>query len=211
MVEITRGVKIYFVLATAAVVAATYIEHNKQIDFYNVTMALQTKPLNVLILCNFALVLTDIICLAFIKFFFGELRGVEVSYLYDQFIKKLISIIIIFYFLSVDITNKMAMAMIIYPTLLFMLHKLAQKRMEFMTTKEEKSLWLYFKMGMLYIFLLCLDIISFKLLYHPKMYDRASEGDLDVLGILNALTLLEICKMMIHVLFNIFKFSVQLM
>lgn len=149
--------------------------------------------------------------MAFIKFFFGELRRVEVSYLYDQFIKKLISIIIIFYFLSVDITNKMAMAMIIYPTLLFMLHKLAQKRMEYMTTKEEKSLWLYFKMGMLYTFLILLDIISFKLLYHPKLFDKASEGDLDVLGILNALTLLEICKMIIHVLFNIFKFSVQLM
>lgn len=50
--------------------------------------------------------LTDILCLLLIKFFFGSLRSVELSYLYDQFIKKLINIFIIFYFLTIDITNK---------------------------------------------------------------------------------------------------------
>lgn len=127
MVEISRGVKLYFFFAALALGGVTYYEHKKQMDFYNLTMALQTKPLNVLVLCNFILVLTDILCLLFIKFFFGELRSVEVSYLYDQFIKKLISIIIIFYFLSIDITDKRCMALIIYPTILFLLHKLAQK------------------------------------------------------------------------------------
>jgi hypothetical protein len=93
--------------------------------------------------------------------------------------------------------------------LLFMLHKLSQKRMEFMTTTEEKSLWLYLKIGLLYTFLLVLDLCSFKLLYDPKIIDGTNTSDLSVLEILNALTLLEICKMIIHLLFNILKYLVQ--
>jgi len=50
MVEISRGVKIYFVLAVVALIAAIYYENQKQRDFYNLMMELQTKPLNILIL-----------------------------------------------------------------------------------------------------------------------------------------------------------------
>ena len=61
MVEITRGVKTYFVLSTAALAYAVYYEHEKQKDFYNLMMELQTKPIYILILLNFALVLTDLV------------------------------------------------------------------------------------------------------------------------------------------------------
>lgn len=197
MVEISRGVKLYFILATFALATAIYYEYKKQMDFYNMTMALQTKPLNVLILCNFILVLTDILCLLFIRIFFGELRSVEVSYLYDQFIKKFISIIIIFYFLSIDVTDKRCMAQIIYPTILFLLHKLTHKRMEFMTTKEDRNPWNYLRMGLLYIVLMSIDIVSVSMLFDPKLVEQ-DNIDLNVLQMLNVFTLLEILKMIMH-------------
>lgn len=149
--------------------------------------------------------LTDILCLLFIKLFFGDLRSVEMSYLYDQFIKKLISIIIIFYFLSIDITDKRSMALIIYPTILFLIHKLTHKRMEFLTTKEDRNMYSYIRMGILYGVLMTINITSVNLLFDRALLE-SSEKDFTVLQILNIFTVLEICKMIIHLFINILKF-----
>jgi len=154
------------------------------------------------------LVVTDIICLLFLKFFFGTLRSVEVSYLYDQFIKKLINIILIFYFLSMDITDKRCMALIIYPTILFLLHKLAHKRMEFMTTTRNRDLWTYFKMGLLFAILMTINILSIRLLYDRKtIYDT---DDMSIHSILNLFTVLELCSMTIYLCFYIIKYFANL-
>ena len=61
MIGIARGIITYFVLSTAALAFVVYYEHQQQNDFFNMMMELQTKPVYLLVLLNFILVLADLI------------------------------------------------------------------------------------------------------------------------------------------------------
>lgn len=207
MVELGRGLKTYFVLSSIALGWIIYYEYKKQSDFYNLMITLQTKPIDVLALCNFGLVLTDILVLVFLKIFFGELRTVEVSYLYDQFIKNLINIIIIFYFLHLELTDKMSLIFIIYPMLMFLLHKLAHKRLEFLASTRNRDYVGYAKLGVLLVILLCIDLFSLKILYPSVSRFNREVKNVDILCIY---TFAEISKMTTYLTIGFIRYFVNL-
>jgi hypothetical protein len=99
------------------------------------------------------------------------------------------------------------MALIIYPTILLLLHKLAHKRMDFMATKHEKNKLAYLKMGLLYLILLAINLMSIKALLQIDLI-RNPKVDLDVTQLLNVLTIIEIIKMVIHLSVNIIKYCI---
>ena len=208
MVELGKGVKTYFVLATIALAWVIYYEYKKQKDFYNLMITIQTKPLDVLVLWNFGLILTDVAVLIFLKIFFGELRSVEISYLYDQFVKNLINIIIIFYFLHIELTDKMSIMFIIYPTIMFLVHKLAHKRLEFLASTRNRDYIGYTKLGILLIFLFCIDIVSLRFLYPGVMKsDRKEVKNVDILCIY---TFAEVSKMIAYLSIAFIRYLVNL-
>lgn len=81
--------------------------------------------------------------------------------------------------------------------------------MEFMTTKEDRNLFAFAKMGLLYIVLMAINILSVRLLLDVKLFQRA-DLELSILEILNVFTVLEICKMIIHLTVSIVKYLVNL-
>lgn len=146
--------------------------------------------------------------LIFLKVFFGELRTVEVSYLYDQFIKNLINIIIIFYFLHLELTDKMSLIFIIYPMLMFLVHKLVNKRIEFLTMTRNRDYFGYAKLGILLIFLMTIDIISIKILY-PSVI-KVERKEIKSVDILLIYTFAEISKMTAYLSVNLIRYLVNL-
>ena len=139
-----------------------------------------------------------------LKFFFGTFRGIEVTYLYDQFVKRLINIILIFYFLSIGVSNIRCLALIVFQTILYLMHKLTNKRLEYMTTTRDRSIISYLKIGTLLGFLFLIDLSSINMLFDEKVIE--AKEDLDVYSILNLITVLEICSMLMYLMFYIVKY-----
>ena len=73
-----------------------------------------------------------------------------------------------------------------------------------MTTTRDRSIISYLKIGTLLGFLFLIDLSSINMLFDEKVIE--AKEDLDVYSILNLITVLEICSMLMYLMFYIVKY-----
>jgi len=78
-------------------------------------------------MCNFGMVFLHLLGIIFVKIFFGTLRNLEIQYFYEQVTKRLLYVIIVFYFTGINIKNFYSVLLLLFEILMFSTHKLIFK------------------------------------------------------------------------------------
>ena len=102
----------------------------------------------------------------------------------------------------------MSLIFIIYPMLMFLVHKLVNKRIEFLTMTRNRDYFGYAKLGILLIFLMTIDLISIKILY-PSVI-KVERKEIKSVDILLIYTFAEISKMTAYLSVNLIRYLVNL-